>query len=357
LPKAWRGYALVVRIAGSLRVTARTPLVQVLKTSVAAILSWLICVIALDQPLPIFAAIAALLVVQPSVSQSLSRGIERSLGVVAGVVLAFGIGILFGTSTWIVLSVVVLALLLAWFFKLSPGSSNQIPISAMLVLSIGGLTPTYALNRVIETVIGAAIGLLVNAAIVPPVLLAPAHGAVQRLLRDCAACLDLIAQNLSSPQTPEALDELLTRARALRGSQVASQTAILAGEDSLTMNPRRGRHRRILENDKRLYDRLTVLVTRIIGMARAIHDNYDSRLSEDRTVQGIARELSRAAHDLRLLGRDVEGSGTATSQADELALTAPLSVVTPNPTNWILIGSLLEDMRRVREEIVGNGER
>jgi hypothetical protein len=27
--------------------------------------------------------------------------------------------------------------------------------------------------------------------------------------------------------------------------------------------------------------------------------------------------------------------------------------VSPNPEHWILIGSLLEDMRRVREEIVG----
>jgi uncharacterized membrane protein YgaE (UPF0421/DUF939 family) len=326
----------------------------VLKTSIAAIISWLICVLVLHQPLPIFAAIAALLVVQPSVSQSFTRGLERSLGVIFGVILAFGIGLLFGKSTWIVLAVIVVALVLAWVFKLSPGSANQIPISAMLVLSIGGLTPSYAVYRVAETVIGAAIGLIVNAAIVPPVLLAPAHGAVQRLLRDCASALDAVAASLVSEQSRESLDELLRRSRLLRATQAAAQTAIIAGEESLAMNPRRGRHRRVLERDKMILDRLTVLVTRIIGMARAIHDHYDEHLRDDRTVQDIARELRRAAHDLRLLGRDVEGDPHPVGEEDEPSLTAPLTVLAPNPLNWILIGSLLEDMRRVREEVLGS---
>jgi uncharacterized membrane protein YgaE (UPF0421/DUF939 family) len=343
-----------VRLAGTLRTTSRTPLLQVLKTSAAAIIAWLLCVLLLHQQLPIFAAIAALLVVQPSVSQSFSRGVERSLGVIFGVGLAFGIGLLFGTSTWIVLSVIVVALLLAWVFRLSPGSSNQIPISAMLVLSIGGLTPTYAVNRIIETVIGAVIGLIVNVAIVPPVLLAPAHLAVNRLLRDCATCLDAIATSLTSEQDAESLDSLLARARALRSQQNTALSALTAGEDSLTMNPRRSKHRRVLENDARIYELLTVLVTRIIGMARAIHDNYDASLGRDRVVADIARELGRAAHDLRLLGEDAEHSASGPAQpVDVPALTAPLVVVEPNPEHWILIGSLLEDMRRVREEIVG----
>jgi uncharacterized membrane protein YgaE (UPF0421/DUF939 family) len=326
----------------------------VLKTSAAAIVAWLVCVLVLDQPLPIFAAIAALLVVQPSVSQSFSRGVERSLGVIFGVGLAFGVGLLFGTSTWIVLSVIVVALLLAWAFRLSPGSSNQIPISAMLVLSIGGLTPAYAVNRIIETIIGAVVGLIVNVAIVPPVLLAPAHIAVHRLLSDCASSLDDIAASLTQEQDARSLAALLARARALRSRQNAAQAALGAGEDSLTMNPRRSKLRRVLENDARIYALLTVLVTRIIGMARAIHDNYDASLRRDRVVADIARELRRAAHDLRLLGEDAEHSANEPAEASDVpALTAPLVVVAPNPEHWILVGSLLEDMRRVREEIVG----
>ncbi len=319
----------------------------------AAIVAWLLCVVILKQPLPIFAAIAALLVVQPSVSQSLARGVERSIGVISGVVLAFLIGLLFGNQTWIVLTVIVVALVLAWAFKLSPGSTNQIPISAMLVLAIGGLTPAYAVNRVLETVIGAVVGLVINVAIVPPVLLAPAHTAVLRLLNDCAASLDQIATSLTTPQDQAALDRLLDSSRRLRKTQAQASTALAAGQDSLTMNPRGGRFRRVVENDERNLVLLGVLVTRIIGMARAIHDNYRANLTDDRVVKDIAREVTRAAHDLRLLGEDAEGSTRGAATADLPALTSPLVVVTPNPEHWILIGSLLEDMRRVREEIVG----
>jgi hypothetical protein len=35
------------------------------------------------------------------------------------------------------------------------------------------------------------------------------------------------------------------------------------------------------------------------------------------------------------------------------ALTAPLVIAKPHPDHWILVGSLMEDLRRVREVLVG----
>lgn len=347
-----RSYASPVRLTGSLRTASRTPLLQVLKTSVAAILAWLVCGVVLGQPLPIFAAIAALLVVQPSVTQSLSKGVERSIGVIIGVLLAYGVGVFFGHSSWIVLGAIVVSLLLAWAFRLGQGSANQIPISAMLVLAIGSQTPSYAFDRVLETIIGAAIALAVNAAIVPPVLLLPAHVAVGKLLRESAATLDVLAASLAETRDAASLDALLVRARGLRAMRDAAATAVATGEDSLALNARRGKHRRVLERDSELLRRLTVLQTRIVGMARAVHDNYDNTLADEPVVQDIAREMTRAAHDLRLLGQDAEGTTVVKVEDSEPALTAPLFIARPHPTHWILIGSLLEDMRRVREEIV-----
>ncbi|HUG51472.1 MAG TPA: FUSC family protein, partial [Terrimesophilobacter sp.] len=60
-----------MRLTSSLRASSRSPLLQVLKTSLASVGAWVVCVVLLNQPLPIFAAIAALLVVQPSVNLSL----------------------------------------------------------------------------------------------------------------------------------------------------------------------------------------------------------------------------------------------------------------------------------------------
>jgi uncharacterized membrane protein YgaE (UPF0421/DUF939 family) len=347
-----------MRLIASLRASSRSPLLQVLKTSVAAILAWLICTVTLNQPLPIFAAIAALLVVQPSVNQSLAKGIERSVGVIFGVALAYGASLLFGHSGWIVLAIIVVSLLLAWALRLSPGSANQIPISAMLVLAIGVQTPGYAVNRIIETIIGAIVGLLVNAAIVPPVLLTPAHSAVAELAANVAAMLRTLAESLRSPRTAAELATMLTEARQLRSQRDSTAEALTRAEESLMLNPRGGRHRTILTRDRELLTSLGILVTRVLGMARALHDHYDADLHDDPVVASIALELDRAAHDLLLLAKDPRSAAEAHEDADPItaelpALTAPLVVAKPDAQHWILVGSLMEDLRRVREEIIG----
>lgn len=340
-----------MRIVDTLRTSSRASLLQVLKTSVAAVVAWLLCDLLFPNP-PIFAAIAALLVVQPSVNQSLSKGIERSIGVIAGVVLAFGIGALFGTASWVVLATIVVSLLVAWVLRLGPGSSAQIPISAMLVLSIGGLTPTYALERILETVIGAVVGLLVNLAIVPPVQLRPAHLAVTRLVRELAVTLDSIAESLTTPQSRNDLDALLARGRSLLPLRDGAEDAIAKGRESLMLNPRGGRLERILDDDEALFRRLSALRVRVTGMTRTVHDNWDESLLAEPTVGAIAAELRRASHDLRLLGRATDDDPQPIT-SELPALTAPLAIVRPHPDHWILIGSLLEDLRRVREEIIG----
>jgi hypothetical protein len=133
-------------------------------------------------------------------------------------------------------------------------------------------------------------------------------------------------------------------------------------EESLTLNPRAARHHATLERERLFLQSLTALVTRVLGMARAIRDHYDDRLRDDPTVRAIAVELERAGHDLRLLARDQSADARhhgvsldtrAPITAELPALTAPLEIVRPDPEHWILVGSLMEDLRRVREEIMG----
>ena len=341
-------------IVSRIRQTKRTPLLQVVKTSVAVVVAWFVSLALLEQALPIFAAIAALLVVLPSVNQSLVRGLERSVGVIGGVVLAYGAGQLLGDSTFVVLALVVVSLLLAWALRLTPSSANQVPISAMLVLAIGAQTPGYAVDRIIETIIGAVVALAVNALVVPPVLLAPAHLAVGRLARDLAAVLDDLAAVLVSPDADEArLTAMLERARRLRDLQATAVAAVTAGEESLMLNPRASRQRSLLEADAATLTRLTALVHRVVAMTRSVRDNHDESLADDPVVAGISVELSRAAHDVRLLAREADEARVPGRVDDLPALTAPLTVLRPDPVHWVLVGSLLEDLRRVREEIIG----
>ncbi|GAA3742174.1 hypothetical protein GCM10022239_17190 [Leifsonia bigeumensis] len=340
----------------SLQSKTRSPVLQVVKTSIAAIASWLACNLLLGQPVPIFATIAALLVVQPSVNQSLAKGLERSIGVVLGVTLAYTAHELLGDATWVVLGVIVVSLLLAWVLRLTPGSANQIPISAMLVVALGGGTLHYAGERVIETVIGAVIGLVVNVIIVPPVLAGPAHAAVTRLADGIAASLDELTANLRSVSDAAALRSMLVRVRTLRALQAEAAAAVSTAEDSLMLNPLGTRHRTALERDREYLASLSVLVTRVVGMTRAVHDHYDDALASDPTVGAITVELDRASHDVRLSARNLTRplhDDAEPVTAELPALTAPLVIAKPHPDHWILVGSLMEDLRRVREVLAG----
>ena len=337
-----------------LRTRSRLPLLQVLKTALAAIASWIVAITIIPGQLPVFAAIAAILVVQPSVNQSFGKALERSLGVITGVILATAIGIVFGHSAWIVLLAIVISILLGWVLRLGPGSANQIPISAMLVLSIGAATPDYAVARIVETVLGAGIGLLVNVVLVAPVLLAPAKAAVTTLALACADTLDYLATSLTRANSDAELVALLQEARALKPLRDRAIAAVKEGDDSLLLNPRRSRHRDELDRQRLLLRRLEPVVTRTLGMARSVHDHDDPTLHEEPTVADIAVELTRAAHDLRLLVNDRATSDEPPTETAEIpALTAPLVIARPHPQHWILIGSLMEDLRRVRDEIVG----
>lgn len=340
-----------------LRTASRVPLLQVIKTSVATVAAWFVAVLLLPSELPIFAAIAALLVVQPSVNQSLGKAVERTVGVITGVIIASLIGLFFGGQTWVILLAIVVSIFFGWVFRLAPGSANQIPISAMLVLAIGAATPGYARDRIIETLIGATLGVIVNLLIVPPVALGPAERDTTLLADELASSLERLAAALTSPQTEQQLDGLMIEARLLRPMRDAAEASVKQGEESLTLNPRRSALRTRLEAVSELHDRLTPMVTRIIGMTRAFHDHYDPTLLDEPALLSIAKELRRAAHDLRLLASPTSLPSEADATEPEHtipALTAPLRITRPHPEHWLLIGSLMEDLRRIREEIVGD---
>jgi uncharacterized membrane protein YgaE (UPF0421/DUF939 family) len=347
-----------------LRSSSRTPFLQVVKTAVAVVAAVLLCELVIRGPFPTFAAIAALLVVQPSINQSFVKGLERSAGVLLGVVLATGVHLLLGDAVWIVLLVVVLAILLAWALRLTPTSATQVGISGMLVLTAGVVTPHYSADRILETVIGAAVALVVNAVIVPPVLLEPAHLAVARLARDTAAAFERIAVGLTEGWDTDRWHAALLQARALRQQHARTDAALTSARDSLTMNPRGGRHRTILERDVAVTEHLRVLVTRVTGMTRAVRDNTAPDLRADPMVGRIATEVARIGADVRRLGAQVESTRLTPGELAERpeepevehALTAPLEVVRPNSRHWVLIGALLEDVRRVREELLGEDD-
>ncbi|PPG34104.1 aromatic acid exporter family protein [Rathayibacter sp. AY2B9] len=343
-----------MRLTSSFTVPTRPPVLQLVKTAAATVVTWLLAGVVFPGTLPVFGAIAALLVVAPSINQSFSKALERSVGVIIGVIVGSVIGTVLGGESIIVLLAIVAAIAVGWAVRLTPASAVQIPISAMLVLSVGAVTPNYALDRILETLLGAAVGVVINVLIVPPVVLAPAERAIGDLTAQLAAALDDLGDALQAPVPRRRLDELLINARLLQTMQSKAEDAIATGEESLRLNPRRSSHRdRLLALDS-VVPRLGRIVTRVRGMTRTVHDLYDDELVGEPTIADIAVQLHRAAHDLRLLVQSSVDVPEPEAITDELpALTAPLVIATPHPQHWILLGALAEDLRRIREEIVG----
>lgn len=341
-----------MEVLSAVRAKRRSPLLQLIKSAVAMIAAWLICgwLIPVGPP-PAFAAIAALLVVQPSLNQSYLKAIERSAGVIVGVLIASGVALIVPDPIWSLPLSVVLALAVAWAVRLTAGSTNQVAISALLVVAMGASTPDYALDRIVETVIGAALGFVVNLMLVPPVALDPAKRDVDALGDELAATLDRLAAALLRPQTPAQLAELMVTARLLRPMRETADVAIEAARESLTLNPRGGRHRARFDEVAALRDRFSPVVTQVVGMTRAFYDRYDDAVSGDAIVQDIAEQLRRAAHDVRYLVRQADAPPDAPPTQTLPALTRPLQVPKPHGDNWILVGSLLEDLRRVHQEL------
>jgi len=337
-----------MRMTDALRTPKRSPLLQVVKSAMATIAAWLLAGWLVPGPAPVFAAIAALLVVQPSVNQSFGKGVERTIGVITGVVIASGIGLLLGGGSWAIALAVSAALALAWVLRMTPGTANQVAISALLVLALGTSTPGYAVDRVVETFLGAVIGFVVNLLVVPPVSLDPARRAVDRLGGDLADALERLGAALASAPPRDELDALLHRAREVRPVRDAAEAAISAAHDSLALNPRARRYRAELQRLSDLVERFSPIVTQMIGMTRTYLERHDDTLVTEPTVGAIAEQLRRAAHDLRLSVRQ----GVGILAPEEPALTRPLTVSRPSADHWILIGSLLIDMHRIHAALV-----
>lgn len=328
----------------------RQPLIQVLKTAIAAMVAWFACLAVFPESVPIFGTIAALICVQENVSQSLNKSIERFVGVVTGVSVAIAAGLLFGTPSWLFVAAILVSLLVGWALRLTGPSTTQVAISALLVIALGGQDVAYGAERIVETAIGGLIGVLVNAFIVAPVRTSPASIAVRQLVEHTADSLDRLAVALGTPQSREEMESLLTQARDLRDERREVHALLRNARESLKLNPRSRHYREQLTADDELFQRLQHIVTQVLGMSRALTDGYDVTLTEDPAVAGLAEEFRRAAHDLRLTGHRYNLEHTA--ELEPPALTAPYRIATPNPEHWVLIGALMEDLRRTRMSII-----
>src|SRR6202046_1803381 len=130
------------------------------KTAIAAGLAWAAALAADPHRRPYFAPLAVLLVVQPTVYDSLSRAFQRVAGVVVGVAAALTVSHWLAPDAWSIGVIIFVGLLLGWAVRLGPQGAVQVPVSALLVFLVGRATPGYGGERIVDTLIGAGVAVI-----------------------------------------------------------------------------------------------------------------------------------------------------------------------------------------------------
>jgi uncharacterized membrane protein YgaE (UPF0421/DUF939 family) len=292
----------------------RETLRQIAKTALAATVSWELADRLLGSPLPALAALGAILTVQTTVKGTVKLGIQQVVGVTVGVGAALLAVRALGVHTWSVGLVILGALAVGNLLRLGR-QTNQVAISALLVLALG---TGYGGVRVVDTLLGAVVGVLVNALVAPPTYVQAAAGQVARVGADIGLLLADIGSRLHGDWDRAAAQDWLHRARDLDAARQDAGEAVRRGDESLHYNPlARGE----AESVARLTEAHTALehvATQLRGIARALADlrRRDRTPAEQAVLAGLADLLEQAGTAVAAFGRLQADAGGA---RDELA--------------------------------------
>ncbi|WET82365.1 aromatic acid exporter family protein [Amycolatopsis sp. QT-25] len=219
-PFAW--VARAFRVPGE----ERRSLVQTAKAAAAAMIAWIIATSVLRLPQPFLAPYAAVFLVQATVYRSLRGWAEQVGAVGVGVLLAAGAGQLIPSVT-VALGLVVFIGLLIGAWRGFGDSGVWVGITGMLLISYGNATePILLADRLLETALGAGIGAVLNAVILPPLHGERLRAATSRLASAIADLLDETAALVRDGEPPEATEALYDRVDDVRSLVAEAEDAI-----------------------------------------------------------------------------------------------------------------------------------
>lgn len=347
----------------------RRPGLRTTKTTLAAVLSYLLAQWLGTSAQPVLASLTALLVVQLTMYQTLAQGVQRVVSVAAGVLLAVAVAAFVGLTWWSLGAVVATSLVIGRMLRLGP-QLLEVPISAMLVLALGRAAEDAALGRVYETLIGAAVAVLVNLVIAPPLYAQPASDALSELADRMAVFVRELATELRAGWTREAADRWLARARALGGEVARADQTLARAEESARFNPRGGRAREVQPRLRIALTGLELCYVSLRSLSRALLDRAYFVPVEEETVYdegvrtALADVLDSTADAMDHVAAVVATAGSAEPARADVAAAlvrlrhrrdrlSSLLLVDPHADAgaWEQHGALLSAVDRLRVEV------
>lgn len=252
----------------------RTIGLQAVKIGVASALSWLVAHWAFGSPAPIYAPLTAAFVGLVTLQASIKDGIQRVIGVVVGIGVATFLVDVFGLHAWSIGIVVGLGFLTGKILRLVPGAAAQIPVTGLLLLALG--TASHPAERVLETLVGAAVAVIVNFVMVPPNHVGAARTAVRTLADQVVDTLSEMAAGIGEPWTLEQATAWLRTARDRGGLSAAAQAAVDQAGQSLRLHPRKGDWQDVQAAVRRAGRTLGVVEVQVRVIARTLRDTAEN---------------------------------------------------------------------------------
>jgi hypothetical protein len=223
------------------RERGRTALLRALRITGATVAAFVVAeLVGLQDPPPLVAALTALLVVQATLASTLVNGVQRVLSVVMGVLVAVGFVSVVGLTWWSLGIVVAASIIGGQILRLGP-HLLEVPVSAMLVLGVGYASgaESAGLARIIETLVGAAVGVLVNVAFPPAVQTRFAGQAVAKFAGEIADLLvEAAATMAEGPVDAYTAARWLESARRLNRHAPQVDRALAEADESRRLNVR-----------------------------------------------------------------------------------------------------------------------
>jgi Aromatic acid exporter family member 1 len=347
----------------------RSALLRALRLTSAAMLAYVVADVLLSGPPPVLAPLTALLVVQVTLFSTLTDGLRRVISVVAGVLLAVLVAEWVGFSFWSLAAAIGISILIGQLLRLGP-HLLEVPISAMLVLSVGG-GEAAAGDRIVQTLLGAAVGVGANLLFPPAVQARSAGARVEAFAQRMSGVLDGMADEIHQRVTVDQARRWLDEARQLTVELVRVDEAIVQAAESRRLNPRAVGTFDPSPELRSGIESLEHAATALRGLCRALveliqeqesaPDTYDPDVREAFAV--LLRELADAIRAFGTLVRR-EAEGTLDPEGADIwmaleslrearARLTELLLVDPrhNPHLWELHGSLLLSAERVLREL------
>ncbi|MFH8659297.1 aromatic acid exporter family protein [Streptomyces afghaniensis] len=342
--------------------------VQTLRSAFAATIAYVIALRLSPEAAPLTAPLTALLVVQVTLYATLTNGFRRVNAVVTGVLVAIAFSLLVGLTWWSLALLLVASLAVGRLVRVEE-YVPEVAISAMLVLGVTTVGDT-AWARVVETLIGAVVGLGCNLLLAPPVWVEEAGESIEGLARRLRQLMLRMGEEAAGGTPPDQAAERLHEARRLDHDIVEVDAALRQAEDSLRLNPRVREgllHRVVLRTG---LDTLEICTVVLRVLARSLTDLAKERepepLFEAETGAALEQLLSEIADAVVSFAVLVTTHLSASAESAEERLTAELRTAAGTrdklalllreeaereTEHWQLLGAVLTEVNRILDEL------